>query len=91
MATVAISGGYPGEYEKGKVISGLEIQLNDSMLFHAGTMEKDGEIVSNGGRVLVAVCFGDNIKEAAEISDYLLQQVYFDDMKYRHDIGHEFI
>ncbi len=91
VAMVAVSGGYPADYVKGKTITGMELIMNDCLLFHAGTVEKDGEILSNGGRVLVGVAFGEDIKDAAELADYLLQQVYFEDMKYRRDIGYEFI
>ena len=91
VAMVAVSGGYPGVYVNGKIIDGLNsYDLPDSLLFHAGTKQVGEDVVSNGGRVLVAVSFGDNITECAEQSDYLLQQVYFEDMKYRKDIGYEF-
>ena len=92
VGIVAVSGGYPEAYTKGIVINGLSsYHMPESLLFHAGTLQKENNIVTNGGRVLVAVSFGENIKEAAEQSDYLLQQVNFEDMKYRDDIGYEFI
>ncbi len=92
VGIVAVSGGYPGEFKKNIIINGLNsYHLPDSFLFHAGTLQKDEHIVTNGGRVLVAVSFGENIKEAAEHSDYLLQQINFTDMKYRDDIGFEFL
>jgi phosphoribosylamine---glycine ligase len=91
VAMVAVSGGYPGVYENGKIIGGLNsYDLPDSLMFHAGTKQVGDDVVSNGGRVLVAVSFGDNITEGAEQSDYLLQQIHFEDMKYRKDIGYEF-
>jgi phosphoribosylamine---glycine ligase len=91
VAMVAVSGGYPGVYENGKIIEGLNgYDLPESLLFHAGTKQHGDDVRTNGGRVLVAVSFGENITEAAEQSDYLLQQVYFEDMKYRNDIGYEF-
>jgi phosphoribosylamine---glycine ligase len=91
VAMVAVSGGYPGVYENGKVIEGLNAyDLPNSLLFHAGTKQVGENVETNGGRVLVAVSFGDNITEGAEQSDYLLQQIYFEDMKYRKDIGYEF-
>jgi phosphoribosylamine--glycine ligase len=90
-AVVAVSGGYPGDYEKGKVISGLdEAPLENSIVFQAGTLQEGEEIVTNGGRVLVVTSFGENIGEAAEQSNYMLEQLYFEDMYYRSDIGYEF-
>ena len=92
LAMVAVSGGYPGDYKKNMVINGLNsYDLPDSFLFHAGTLQSGNEIITNGGRVLVAVSFGETIKEANEKSDYLLQQINFEDMKYRDDIGYEFL
>ena len=92
LAMVAVSGGYPGDYKKSMIINGLgSYDLPDSFLFHAGTLQNGNEIITNGGRVLVAVSFGESIKEANEKSDYLLQQINFQDMKYRDDIGYEFL
>ena len=91
VAVVAVSGGYPGDYEKGKPIQGLDkAVLENSLVFQAGTKQKDNTIVTNGGRVLVVTSFGDNIGEAAEQSNYMLEQLYFDGMYYRSDIGYEF-
>ena len=92
LAMVAVSGGYPGDYRKNILINGLDsYDLPDSFLFHAGTLQNGNEIITSGGRVLVAVSFGESIKEANEKSDYLLQQINFEDMKYRDDIGYEFL
>jgi phosphoribosylamine---glycine ligase len=92
VGIVAVSGGYPGDYEKGQIIDGLNgYDLPESLLFHSGTMQEENDVVTNGGRVLVAVSFGENSKEAAEKSDYLLQQIHFEGMKYRKDIGYEFM
>ncbi|MEO7308492.1 MAG: phosphoribosylamine--glycine ligase [Ferruginibacter sp.] len=89
---VAVSGGYPGDYEKGKIISGLqEPALESSMIFHSGTKKENGHIVSNGGRVLAVTSFGENITEAVEQSNYMLEQLDFEGMYYRTDIGYEFI
>jgi len=88
---VATSGGYPGPYEKGKVVLGLEGGgLEDSVIFQSGTMQENGDIVTNGGRVLAVTSFGNNITEAAEQSVYMLEQLHFEDMYYRSDIGFEF-
>jgi phosphoribosylamine---glycine ligase len=91
VAMVAVSGGYPGNYKTGEIINGLyAYDLPESLLFHAGTKLVGDDVVTDGGRVLVAVSFGENITEAAEKSEYLLQQVHFTDMKFRKDIGYEF-
>lgn len=88
---VAVSGGYPGDYEKGKVINGLnDLPVEDTIVFYAGTKNEDGEVVTNGGRVLAVTSFGQNITEAAELSNYMLEQLYFEGMYFRTDIGYEF-
>ena len=88
---VAVSGGYPGDYEKGKEISGLEkTPFENSIIFHSGTIQQGDKIVTNGGRVLAITSFGENITEAAEQSNYMLEQLYFEGMYYRTDIGYEF-
>ncbi len=90
-AVVAVSGGYPGDFEKGKPIQGLDDEpLANSLVFQAGTLQQGADVVTNGGRVLVVTSFGDNIAEAAEQSNYMLEQLYFEDMYYRSDIGYEF-
>ena len=91
VAVVAASGGYPGKYETGKPINGLTDEaLEDSLVFQAGTVQKDEQVITSGGRVLVVTSFGSNIREAAELSEYMMEQLYFDDMYYRNDIGFEF-
>lgn len=91
VAIVAVSGGYPGIYKKGKVINGLEeMSIPGSIVFHSGTMNEGDNVVTNGGRVLVISSFGENIKEASEQSVYVLEQIYFDDINFRSDIGFEF-
>jgi phosphoribosylamine---glycine ligase len=88
---VAVSGGYPGNYEKGIKIEGLkENMLEGTMIFQAGTKQDAGNIVTNGGRVLAVTSFGNTITEAVEQSVYMLEQLYFDGMYYRSDIGFEF-
>ena len=88
---VAVSGGYPGDYEKGKVIIGLqEPVLENSIIFHSGTMQRGDDIVTNGGRVLAVTSYGENITEAVEQSNYVMEQLDFEDMYYRSDIGFEF-
>ena len=91
-ATVmAVSGGYPGEYEKGLPITGLqEKPIEGSIIFQSGTMLENGEVLTNGGRVLAITSYGDTIREAVEQSVYMLEQIYFGGIYYRNDIGFEF-
>ncbi len=89
---VAVSGGYPGSFEKGYKITGLENDFgDDTLIFQAGTKLQDGQIVTNGGRVLCATAFGNDIGDAVSKSKTALQQIHFDDMYYRKDIGFEFM
>ncbi|MBX2921723.1 MAG: phosphoribosylamine--glycine ligase [Chitinophagaceae bacterium] len=91
VTVVAVSGGYPGEYEKGNRIDGLELLNEDDILvFHAGTKREDNDIVTNGGRVLAVTAFGESVKRASEKSKAILQIIEFDGMYYRTDIGYEF-
>lgn len=87
---VAVSGGYPGEIKKGIEIHGLEDSFEKSMLFHSGTKSVDGKILTNGGRVLCLSSFGNTISEAAGISIKKLEQINFEGMYFRKDIGYEF-
>lgn len=90
-AVVAVSEGYPGNYTKGKEITGLkDMHVENSLIFHAGTIEKDGKVVTNGGRVLVATSLADDINEAAEQSNYVLETLQFEGLHFRSDIGFEF-
>ena len=81
-----VSGGYPEEYEKGKVISGLQ-QEGESIIFHAGTREKDGEVLTAGGRVLAITSLANNFKEALKKSYRRIEKISFENMYYRKDIG----
>ena len=81
-----VSGGYPEEYEKGKVISGLQ-QESESIIFHAGTREKDGEVLTAGGRVLAITSLADDFKEALKKSYRRIEKISFENMYYRKDIG----
>ena len=89
VCVVMASGGYPDDYEKGKKISGLQEaqQIEDVMVFHAGTKEVDGDIVTNGGRVLGVTALGDTIKEAKQRAYRAVEIIKFDDAYYRHDIA----
>lgn len=86
VTVMMVSGGYPGDYEKGKVINGIE-NVQDSFVFHAGTTKKDNSIVTAGGRVLAITSFGANIKEAREKSYRSLGEISFDGAYFRRDVG----
>ncbi len=85
-----VAGGYPEAYEKGKEITGFEA-VEDSIVFHAGTTEKEGKVVSNGGRVMAVTSFGDSIEEALEKSYKSIDKISFEGMNYRKDIGFDLI
>ena len=87
---VAVSGGYPGSYEKGKKISLPENINKDSLIFHAGTKLENEEVLTSGGRVLAVTSFGDSITEAADRSRTLLKEIHFEGIQFRKDIGYEF-
>ena len=87
---VAVSKGYPGDYEKGKKIQ-LPENTGDSIVFHAGTKADGENILTNGGRVVAVTSFGDTIAEAAQRSkDILSSELSFEGMYFRRDIGYEF-
>ncbi len=81
-----VSGGYPEAYEKGKVLTGSET-IEDSLVFHAGTSLKDGEVVTAGGRVMAVTSLHDDFREALKTSYKNIEQIKFDKMNYRKDIG----
>ena len=86
---VIASGGYPVSYEKGKVISGLDEngQVDDAIVYHAGTKFEDGNFLTNGGRVLGVTAIADNLDNALEKAYNAVSQIKFDDMHFRTDIG----
>jgi phosphoribosylamine--glycine ligase len=87
---MVVSGGYPEEFEKGKVITGLE-NITDSIVFHAGT-NLDGEnVVSNGGRVLTVTSYGDDFQQAIKKSYQNIDKLNFDKMYFRKDIGFDLL
>ena len=89
LGVVLAAGGYPMDYAKGKVIAGLpEQEADDSKVFHAGTKEQDGEVVTAGGRVLCAVGLGDSVTEAQQKAYALTHQISWDSVYYRDDIGY---
>jgi phosphoribosylamine--glycine ligase len=88
---MAVSGGYPGNYDKGFVINGLNKEVPaGSLVFHAGTSTKDGKVVTSGGRVLTVTSYGNTVTAAVARSKETLQQLSFEGMYYRQDIGFEF-
>ncbi len=87
VCVVMASGGYPGSYEKGKVISGISDVDEDVVVFHAGTALKDGKIVSNGGRVLGVTATGETNDEARAKAYTNVKKISFEGGFYRTDIG----
>ena len=87
VTVMMVSGGYPGSYPKGKVITGIDT-VQDSIVFHAGTaMDGEGHLVTNGGRVLAVTSYGATQAEALERSFHSVQRIHFDGSYYRRDIG----
>ena len=80
------SGGYPGKYRKGCVISGLN-DVTDVIVFHAGTAKKDGEYITNGGRVLGVTALGRDMVDARQKAYENVGRIAFDGAQYRKDIG----
>lgn len=88
---MTVSGGYPGDFEKGFEIEGLDADTGkDSLIFHAGTLSAYGAVLTNGGRVLCVTSFGESVVEAVDKSLGVLEHVHFEDMYFRKDIGYEF-
>jgi len=88
LGVVLAAGGYPDSYEKGNVISGLtDTEQADSKVFHAGTAEKDGNIVTSGGRVLCACALGSDIADAQNKAYELTDKISWNNVFYRTDIG----
>ena len=84
---VCSSGGYPGEYQKGKMIGGLDAVQKDIVIFYAGTKCENDKIVTNGGRVLGITAIGDNLKESLSKGYEMTKLISFEGMYYRKDIG----
>jgi len=92
LGVVLAAGGYPDSYQKGDVISGLEnTETESTKVFHAGTSEKDGNIVTNGGRVLCAVALGDSVTKAQQKAYEVVSKISWNNVYYRNDIGHRAI
>lgn len=83
---MVVSGGYPEDYEKGKQISGIE-NIENSLVFHAGTKLENEKVVTNGGRVIAVTSFGNDFQEATKKSYQNIEKLHFDKMYFRKDIG----
>jgi len=88
---VAVSRGYPGSYEKGFPIYGLKTEHTDSLVFHSGTQAENGQVVTNGGRVLCVTSYAGSLQDAIRKSMEVLTHIDFDGIYFRRDIGYEFI
>ncbi len=91
MGVVMAAGGYPGHYEKGKPIQGLDKSVADVEVFHAGTCLKDGQILTSGGRVLCVTALGSTVSEAQQKAYARARQISWDGAFYRSDIGYRAI
>jgi len=91
VCVVMASGGYPGDYEKGKVITGIEEAQQDGnvKVFQAGTKMQDGQLVTNGGRVLGVTCVGGTIAEAQKGAYKAVEKIQFEGAYYRKDIANK--
>ena len=89
VCVVMASGGYPGDYQKGKKITGLQElrQLENVMVFHAGTKKQNGDIVTNGGRVLGVTALGRTIADAKTRAYQAVDKIQFEGAYYRRDIA----
>lgn len=90
VCVMLVSGGYPGDYKKGYPITGFD-KVEGSYLFHAGTAMKDGQVVTNGGRVIAVSSYGDTQLEALATSFKNAQALHFTDMYCRSDIGQDIL
>jgi phosphoribosylamine--glycine ligase len=92
VGVVLAAGGYPDSYKKGDIITGLEnTETDTTKVFHAGTTVKDGNIVTNGGRVLCAVALGNSVTEAQARAYEVVKKIHWNNVYYRTDIGHRAI
>ncbi|MDP2650200.1 MAG: phosphoribosylglycinamide synthetase C domain-containing protein, partial [bacterium] len=88
LGVVMSAGGYPGKYEKGFEITGIkDAESGIVKVFHAGTADKEGKLVTNGGRVLCVTALGDTIKDAQENAYKAVKKIHWRDVHYRTDIG----
>ncbi|MDP2752515.1 MAG: phosphoribosylamine--glycine ligase, partial [Rhodocyclaceae bacterium] len=88
LGVVLAASGYPESPRKGDVITGLDQPLDDLQVFHAGTAEQDGQVVTSGGRVLCVTALGETVREAKTRAYERVESIHFAGMQYRHDIGY---
>jgi phosphoribosylamine--glycine ligase len=86
VTTMLVAGGYPGEYRKGDVLTGVE-KVEDAIVFHAGTTSKDGEIITSGGRVMALTGTSNTLERAIQKSQRAAQTIQFEGKNFRRDIG----
>ena len=86
VGVVLASKGYPGHYEKGAAIEGTE--QFDGLIFHMGTRGADGQLLTNGGRVLMCICTGNTLQAARDKVYAELQKIHCDNLFHRNDIAH---
>jgi len=91
LGVVMAAGGYPGSYHKGDAICGLDNEIPDTKVFHAGTSDKDGMVVTAGGRVLCVTALGNSVSEAQQKAYERLHKISWDGAYFRRDIGHRAI
>ena len=86
-AVVMAAPGYPGPYPKGMPITGLDELPEETMVFHAGTVAEQDQIITSGGRVLAVAAWGDDLPAAVDRAYQGVARIYFQDAHYRRDIG----
>ncbi|UTW64063.1 phosphoribosylamine--glycine ligase [bacterium SCSIO 12741] len=87
VTVMLVSGGYPEAYAKGKVIEGADVSVENGLTIHAGTTEKEGNLLTSGGRVISCTAYGKDIEEARKRAYNRVDQIKFEGMYYRKDIG----
>ncbi len=88
LGVVLAAGGYPGTVRKADVISGLDADLGTAKVFHAGTTERDGKVITSGGRVLCVVARGNTVREAQKAVYAAVDKIHWEGMQVRRDIGY---
>jgi phosphoribosylamine--glycine ligase len=88
LGVVMAAQGYPLQPRRGDVITGLPKDVEDAVVFHAGSARQDGDLVTSGGRVLCVTVLADNVRQAQQRAYDAALGIHFDGMQYRTDIGH---